>query len=199
MCQIVTLWHISYSWFWHKFQCPFLLQVSRLKSREHLFTDKSLWEVSRILKIFLTRISKEAQRFSRKFNICTRNEVYSATQVIFSKTVSRACIGSAYQAYYLYLHSFRKTNERHLTISKSERSGLTISVGKIFRWMIRNRIAPHVTDSGAVYLTAVLEYLVDEICYLSDQRLSKYSLMKIIFYVTNDMMEKGVKSAQYIE
>ena len=150
------------------------IQVSRLKARQHLFTDKALWEISRLLKILLTRLSKEIRRFSQKFNICTRNEVYSATQVIFSKTVSRACIGSAYQAYYLYLNSTKKSSDRHLRVSKSERAGLTVSVGKIFRWMLRNRIAPHVTDSAAVYLTAVLEYLVDEICYLSDKTVSEY-------------------------
>ena len=149
-------------------------QTSRLRSREHLFTDKALWEISRILKNFLARLAREILRFSQMFNICTRNEVYSAAQVIFSKTVSRACIGSAYQAYYLYVHSVSKNTDRHHRTSKSERSGLTLSVGKVFRWLIRNKVAPHITDSAAIYLTAILEYLTEEICSLSDQSVSKF-------------------------
>ena len=114
------------------------------------------------------------RRFAQKFNICTRNEVYSATQVIFSKLVSRACIGSAYQAYYLYIHSISKNTEKHLRISKSERSGLTISVGKMFRWMVRHELAPHITDSAAIYLAAILEYLMEEVCCLSDTTISEF-------------------------
>ena len=148
-----------------------------MKSREHLFTDKALLEVSRILKHYLVRLSKEILRFSHTFRICTRNEVYSAAQVIFSKTVSRACIGSAHQAYYLYVHSISRNTDKHLRSSKSERSGLTLSVGKVFRWMVRNKVAPYITDSAAIYLTAILEYLTEEICYLSDQSISKHHLL----------------------
>ncbi|XP_065057001.1 ankyrin repeat and BTB/POZ domain-containing protein 3-like [Rhopilema esculentum] len=150
-----------------------LRKVSRLRNREHLFTDKAITEVSRILKILLTRLAREIQRFSKIFNVCTRNEVYSATQVIFNKAVSRACIGNSYQAYYLYVHSINRNTEKHLRMSKSERSGLDISVGRVFRWMVRNNLANHISDSAAVYFTAILEYLIEEICYLSDQAINK--------------------------
>ncbi|EJD32811.1 hypothetical protein AURDEDRAFT_44653, partial [Auricularia subglabra TFB-10046 SS5] len=47
--------------------------------------------------------------------------------------------------------------------SKTARAGLCFAVSRVYRNIKRGRYAQRVTQSAAVYFTAVLEYLVAEI------------------------------------
>mmetsp|Transcript_51228 Transcript_51228/g.100363 ORF Transcript_51228/g.100363 Transcript_51228/m.100363 type:complete len:149 (+) Transcript_51228:142-588(+) len=51
--------------------------------------------------------------------------------------------------------------------SKSKRAGLQFPVGRITRYLRKGRYASRISQNGAVYLTAVLEYMVAEVLELA--------------------------------
>mmetsp|Transcript_39926 Transcript_39926/g.103042 ORF Transcript_39926/g.103042 Transcript_39926/m.103042 type:complete len:156 (-) Transcript_39926:153-620(-) len=59
------------------------------------------------------------------------------------------------------------SNPKKAPVSRSTKAGITFPVGRIQRYLRKGRYADRIGAGAAVYLTAVLEYLVSEIVELS--------------------------------
>ncbi|XP_005987648.1 ankyrin repeat and BTB/POZ domain-containing protein 3-B-like [Latimeria chalumnae] len=107
----------------------------------------------------LLRLAKEAQRLSVMSAKCTKHEVQSAAKIVLSWTLSEICAAAAIKALSLY----NMSAEDQLNSSKSSLCGLTFSVSRFFRWMVDSRLATRIHEHAAIYLTAYMESLFEEV------------------------------------
>jgi len=61
------------------------------------------------------------------------------------------------------MNTIRRNSSRIFRVSKTEKAGLTFSVGRVRRLLRKGRYAKRIRIGSAVYLATVLEYLVAEI------------------------------------
>ncbi|XP_074647507.1 ankyrin repeat and BTB/POZ domain-containing protein 2-like [Tubulanus polymorphus] len=143
---------------------------------------------SYLLQRPLVRIAIQAQRLSSHFGICTKHELQTAVKTTLSGFLVESCLGAGHRAFTLF--SMSKDSSRQ---SRSARSGLTFSVRKFHKWMLDSQIAGYIGEDAAIWLTACLENLAEEVAVKalgnSPGGLSNGSLR-----ITREMLENGVSN-----
>ena len=109
----------------------------------------------------LVRVAREAQRFARLYGLCSKHEIISSIRVILSPSLADTCIKAGHRAAAIFA-----VNSDNYRSSKSFRAGLELSVGKFHRWMSDVNLGYFVQDFAAIYLTAAIENLIEELILL---------------------------------
>uniref|UniRef100_UPI00398E6A9D ankyrin repeat and BTB/POZ domain-containing protein 3-B n=1 Tax=Pristiophorus japonicus TaxID=55135 RepID=UPI00398E6A9D len=117
-----------------------------------------LARLSRLLGRSLVRISREAERLSRRYRRCGRAEVHSALAMVLSGPLTQRCCSAGLAA----LSRYSLSAGARFARGKSARCGLTLPVGRFFRWMRDCRLAPRLHPHSAICLAAAMECLFRE-------------------------------------
>ena len=106
----------------------------------------------------LVRVAREAQRLSHKVYKCSKHEVIYALKLILSPTIASNSIKACLRAGAMYNISSDQTRQ-----TKSTRAGLFLDIGKVQQWMCTVKIGKFIQEYAAVYLTAALENILEEV------------------------------------
>ncbi|RWS14411.1 ankyrin repeat and BTB/POZ domain-containing protein 2-like protein [Dinothrombium tinctorium] len=155
--RLVELQHLP----WSNQEILRVLQQGRIKNFVDRVSMEAVIRLSYVLQRPLVRIAREAQRFCRVFGICSKNEIISSVKVILSSNLADTCIKAGHRTAAIYA-----VNGENHKQSKSNQAGLQLSVGKFHRWMSDVNIGTFVHDFAAIYLTAAIENLLEEIVLL---------------------------------
>lgn len=135
-----------------------VLREGRAKQFSGHITVEMMQRLSYYLQRPLARIAREAQRLSTTFCRCGRDEIQSAMKMILSRSLADSCLQACHKAAAL----FALSGDTYKT-SKSSRCGLRFSVGKFQRWMIDCYVSVRIQEYAAIYMTACIENLLEEI------------------------------------
>ena len=150
-----------------------VLREGRTKEYSGHITVEIMQRLCFLLQRPLHRITREILRLSQSFCRCGREEVTTAMKLVLSQSLSDSCLQACHKAAALYAMSGDSFRE-----SKHARCGLRFSVGKFHRWMLDAALGSYIHEQSAIYLTACLENILEELVLLAlgSQQLGKWCL-----------------------
>ncbi|XP_006823930.1 ankyrin repeat and BTB/POZ domain-containing protein 2-like [Saccoglossus kowalevskii] len=142
--------------------------------------------ISYLLQRPLVRIARETQRLCSTYGKCTKHEIHTAIKLILSRSLAESCLAASVKA----LSNFQM-NPDHFRIGKKTRSGLIFPVGKFHRWLVDTHVSSRVNDHAAVYLTACMEGLAEEMFFRAfhgniDELDEELTVEMLDFGISND-------------
>ncbi|XP_021925814.1 ankyrin repeat and BTB/POZ domain-containing protein 2 isoform X2 [Zootermopsis nevadensis] len=153
--RLVELQHLP----WSNHDVLKVIQNGRLKEHMERISMETIPRLSYLLQRALVRVGREVQRLACPLGMCSKQEVCSALRVILCPALADSCTKACLRAAAM----FAVSGDLQLKQSKSCRAGLQFSVGRFQRWMTDVRLGKFVHEYAAVYLTAGLENLLEEI------------------------------------
>lgn len=137
-----------------------VLRLGRTRENFRAISPQAIERVSFLLQRPLLRIIREAKRLSVRYSKCSKQEIQTSIRLVLSLSLAKSCLALASKALSLYFMSIDRFRR-----SKRTRSGLILSVGKMFRWLVNMKVAPRIYDAGVIYLSACLEYIAEELVF----------------------------------
>ncbi|XP_011641220.1 ankyrin repeat and BTB/POZ domain-containing protein BTBD11 isoform X1 [Pogonomyrmex barbatus] len=130
------------------------------RTREHMeqVSMETIPRLSYLLQRALVRISRETQRLAKPIGLCSKHEVYSAFKIVLCPALADSCTKACLRAAAMFAVSGDQLKQ-----SKASRSGLQLPVGRFLRWMSDVRLGRMIHEYAAIYLTAGIENLLEEI------------------------------------
>uniref|UniRef100_T1IRS1 ABTB2/3 histone-like domain-containing protein n=1 Tax=Strigamia maritima TaxID=126957 RepID=T1IRS1_STRMM len=151
--RLVEVQHLP----WSNHEILRVLQNGRLDEAVERISMDVIPRLSYLLQRGLVRIAIEIQRFSRQLGLTSKQEVHSAFKVILAPALAHSCIQACFRA------AAMLGGEAQFRLCKSSRAGLHFSIGRFHRWMCDVRLGKFIHEYAAIYLTAGLENLLEEI------------------------------------
>lgn len=136
-----------------------VIRSGRCSQHSERISTEAVPRLGYLLQRALVRIAREVQRLSIGIGLCSKHEVSGAFKIVLCPALSDSCIKACLRAAAM----FSVPGDSALRQSKSSRAGLQLPVGRFHRWMADARLGRFVHEYAAVYLTAGLENLLEEI------------------------------------
>lgn len=137
-----------------------VLRLGRTRDHFRAISPQAVERVSFLLQRPLLRIVREAKRLSVRFSKCSKQEIQTSIRLVLSLSMAKTCLMLASKAFSLYSMSSDRFRR-----SKRTRSGLILPVGKMVRWLVNMKVAGRIYDAAAIYLSATLEYIAEELVF----------------------------------
>ncbi|XP_044011583.1 ankyrin repeat and BTB/POZ domain-containing protein 2 isoform X1 [Aphidius gifuensis] len=130
------------------------------RTREHMeqVSMETIPRLSYLMQRALVRIGRETQRLSKPLGLCSKHEVYSSFKILLCPALADSCTKACLRAAAMFVVSGDQLKQ-----SKSSRSGLQLPVGRFLRWMCDVKLGKMIHEYAAIYLTAGMENLLEEI------------------------------------
>lgn len=137
-----------------------VLRLGRTRENFRAISPQAVERVSFLLQRPLLRIVREAKRLSVRHSKCSKQEIQTSIRLVLSLSMAKTCLTLASKAFSLYSMSSDRFRR-----SKRTRSGLILPVGRMFRWLVNMKVASRIYDAAAIYLSATLEYIAEELVF----------------------------------
>ncbi|KAK2725488.1 ankyrin repeat and BTB/POZ domain-containing protein 2-like isoform X2 [Artemia franciscana] len=144
---------------WNNHDVLRVVQNGRLREDLDRVSMEVVPRLAYLLQRALLRIARETQRLSKPIGLCSKHEVSSAFRVVLSSGLADSCIKASMRAAAMYTVS----GPEALKQTKTARAGLQLGVGRFHRWMADVRLGRFIHEYAAVYMTAGIENLLEEI------------------------------------
>lgn len=149
---------------WNQHCIMRVIRTGRCREYAERIAPETAPRLGYLLQRALVRIAREIQRLSSEIGLCSKQEVAGAFKIILCPALSDSCIKACLRAAAM----FGVPGDSALRLqSKSSRAGLQLPVGRFHRWMCDARLGRFLHEYAAVYLTAGMENLLEEILLLS--------------------------------
>lgn len=136
-----------------------VLKEGRCRDHSDRISPETIPRLGYLLQRALVRIAREVQRLSSVYGFCSKHEVAGAFRIVLCPALADSCIKACLRAAAM----FAAPGDSALRQSKSSRAGIQLPVGRFHRWMADARLGRFVHEYAAVYLTAGLENLLEEV------------------------------------
>lgn len=149
---------------WNQHCIMRVIRTGRCRESAERIAPETIPRLGYLLQRALVRIAREVQRLSSEIGLCSKHEIAGAFKIILCPALSDSCIKACLRAAAM----FGVPGDSALRLqSKSSRAGLQLPVGRFHRWMCDARLGHFLHEYAAVYLTAGMENLLEEIILLS--------------------------------